>query len=86
MSADAWRVQQLEHDVEELDDIVRGVDAFSHERRILILENERIAAALAKETLAAYRKERDRLSTRLREWGSFVLALVAVWVASGRPL
>lgn len=68
----------LEHDLEELRELVDGQEPWSHRKRLHKLEDEQYAAELVERALRALRTTRGR---QVREWGSFVLAVAAIIVA-----
>jgi hypothetical protein len=72
------RLNALEAEVSRLDELVDGQQSWSHRKRLHLLENDRRAVELAAQSLAAYRESRENKWTRVREWGAFLLAAVAI--------
>jgi type VI protein secretion system component VasF len=72
------RVKALETTVAALDELVDGQEDWSHRKRLHKLDADASAANYAREALKAYKRERDHLGTRVREWGGFALAAAAI--------
>lgn len=82
------RVSTLERSFVRLRELVDGQESWSHRKQLHDLRNavageqavtdtaEKIRAALAADHVA-----RDRRAVRLREWGSFAVAIAAVLIA-----
>lgn len=69
----------LEHDVDELRDLVDGpYHPRSHRNRLHALENDHDARDFAAQALKEFRELRGARATRIREWGAFLLALGAI--------
>jgi hypothetical protein len=82
------RVSALERDYRDLHELVDGQPPWSHRKRLHALENDDRARAYAaqalrahSEAMQAHREARDNRKTQIREWGAFVLALVALIVS-----
>jgi type VI protein secretion system component VasF len=71
----------LEHDVEELRELVDGQEPWSHRKRLHALENERDAAKLVREALDLFRKAQHGRWAQVRAWASFTVAVVAIVIA-----
>ena len=71
----------LERDYRDLHELVDGQRAWSHRKRLHALENNDRAAILAAEALKAHHESRNNRAVRFREWGAFVLAVVAIVVS-----
>lgn len=71
-------VASLERKLEELDDLVEGHQDWSHRTRLHKIEDNDRGVELAAQALEAYKHARSGHWVRVREWGAFVLASVAV--------
>ena len=78
----------LEHDHDELRELVDGQEPWSHRKRLHALEDDKRAAELVAAALERFGDLRTAKATRIREWGSFAMAAVALIVALlfGHPL
>lgn len=75
------RVSVLTQQVANLDELVDGQAEWSHRQQLHLLRNALTATAIAAETTAKVAADRDKRSTRIREWGGFVLAAAAIAIA-----
>jgi hypothetical protein len=75
----------LEHDVEELRELVDGQEPWSHRKRLHALDADKRGAELVAQALTDFRELRTARSTRIREWGAFALALAAIALSASGP-
>lgn len=84
MEALEVQVQVLKEGLRKLNVLVDGHESWSHRSRLAAIERDASSRELAERTLGAYKRERDRLGVRVREWGSFALALTAIILTLAR--
>lgn len=76
-----YRVSALEREAVELRELVDGQEVWSHRKRLHALEDDQHAARLVAAALKEFRDLRSSRWTRVREWGSFAIAVAAVIAA-----
>lgn len=74
------RVTALEVESREIRELVDGQEEWSHRKRLHRLENDDRATKMMAQALKEFRDLRSSRWTRVREWGSFAVAVAAVVV------